>query len=142
MKYDHKKQQKLLTKQKKRYIITPTLYDGAIAIHGRKETASMPVGDFFAQLCEFGVKTVICTDISKDGMMGGSNLELYRGLSGRFAVQLIASGGAGNAGHFTQLFKQVPQVSAGLAASIFHFGELSIANLKKELAENDIEVRI
>ena len=56
-------------------------------------------------------------------------------------VPVIASGGAGNIDHFTELFKSVPRVSAGLAASIFHFGEVKISDLKKALANNSIIVR-
>lgn len=67
--------------------------DGAIAIRGWKETAPEPVEDFFAALCALGVRTVICTDVSKDGMLGGTNVELYRELSERFAIDLVASGG-------------------------------------------------
>lgn len=67
--------------------------DGAIAIRGWKETAPEPVEGFFAVLCALGVRTVICTDVSKDGMLGGTNVELYRTLSERFAIDLVASGG-------------------------------------------------
>ena len=69
------------------------LKDGAIAIRGWKETAPERAEDFFARLCGMGVKTVICTDISKDGMLGGTNVELYRDLSRRFPLDFIASGG-------------------------------------------------
>ena len=69
------------------------LKDGAIAIRGWKETAPERAEDFFARLCGMGVKTVICTDISKDGMLGGANVELYRDLSQRFPLDFIASGG-------------------------------------------------
>jgi len=56
-------------------------------------------------------------------------------------VPVIASGGAGCIDHFTQLFKTVPGVDAGLAASIFHFGEVSIRDLKEELHKEGINVR-
>ena len=69
------------------------LKDGAIAIRGWKETASERAEDFFARLCGMGAKTVICTDISRDGMLGGTNVELYRDLSRRFPLDFIASGG-------------------------------------------------
>ena len=57
-------------------------------------------------------------------------------------LPVIASGGAGCTQDFVQLFKKIPQCSAGLAASIFHFGEVEIAELKRELADNGISVRI
>ena len=69
------------------------LKDGAIAIKGWKETAPERAEDFFTRLCGLGVKTVICTDISKDGMLGGANVELYKTLSQQFPLDFIASGG-------------------------------------------------
>ena len=57
-------------------------------------------------------------------------------------VPVIASGGAGSMSDFTELFKALPKVDAGLAASIFHFNEVNIIDLKKELAANDIPVRL
>ena len=57
-------------------------------------------------------------------------------------VPIIASGGAGNSKHFIELFNSVPKVDAGLAASIFHFGEIAIPELKEELKNNGITVRI
>lgn len=67
--------------------------DGKIAIKGWQETARQSVEGFFARLCELGVSTVICTDVSKDGMLAGANVELYRQLSRKFPLNLIASGG-------------------------------------------------
>ena len=67
--------------------------DGYVAIKGWLEVSEVSCNDFCEHLCELGVKTVICTDISKDGMMSGTNLELYRDLSRRFGMNIIASGG-------------------------------------------------
>ena len=67
--------------------------DGKIAIKGWTETVDYTVEQFFAHVEEIGVKTVICTDISKDGAMKGTNHALYRELSEKFGVQIIASGG-------------------------------------------------
>ena len=69
------------------------LKDGAIAIKGWKETAPQRAEDFFSRLCGMGVKTVVCTDISRDGMLGGANVELYQTLSQQFPLDFIASGG-------------------------------------------------
>jgi phosphoribosylformimino-5-aminoimidazole carboxamide ribotide isomerase len=69
------------------------LKDGKIAIHGWTETADTDVDSFFSRLQKIGVKTVICTDISRDGAMKGTNLGLYRDLSKRYSLDLIASGG-------------------------------------------------
>ena len=57
-------------------------------------------------------------------------------------VPVIASGGAGSIGDFLDLFDQVPDIDAGLAASIFHFGEVSIADLKRQMAEHGVPARI
>ena len=67
--------------------------DGKIAIKGWLETAQESVEDFFTKLCRLGVSTVICTDVSKDGMLAGTNVDLYRQLSQKFSLDLIASGG-------------------------------------------------
>lgn len=67
--------------------------DGMVAIKGWTEISEMSCDDFCKYLEELGVKTVICTDISKDGMMSGTNLELYKELNEKFSVNIIASGG-------------------------------------------------
>ncbi len=67
--------------------------DGYVAIKGWLETSAVTCGDFCARVRDAGVRTVICTDISKDGAMGGANRALYRELSGRFDLDIIASGG-------------------------------------------------
>lgn len=67
--------------------------DGYVAIKGWTEVSGIEVNDFFAQMQNFGVKTIICTDILKDGAMQGTNLYLYKRLSDAFNVDIIASGG-------------------------------------------------
>ena len=67
--------------------------DGMVAIKGWLELSDRTCFDFCAWLQELGVKTVICTDISKDGMMSGTNLALYRELADRFSMNIVASGG-------------------------------------------------
>ena len=69
------------------------LKDGFVAIKGWTETSEIKAVDFFEKMQILGVKTIICTDISRDGAMKGTNLKLYRELSARFAIDLIASGG-------------------------------------------------
>ena len=80
--------------------------------------------------------------IDTDGVNGGFDLEMLEELCSLVDVPVIASGGAGCAEDFVTLFKSVPGVDAGLAASIFHFEEVNIKNLKNMLAENGIPVRI
>ncbi len=69
------------------------LKDGYVAIRGWTETSQLTAPDFFDQMQALGVKTVICTDISRDGAMKGTNRELYRALSEKYTIDLIASGG-------------------------------------------------
>lgn len=77
--------------------------DGKIAIKGWLETAQDSVEDFFTKLCKLGVSTVICTDVSKDGMLAGTNVDLYRQLSQKFSLDLIASGGVSSQEDLTRL---------------------------------------
>lgn len=69
------------------------LKDGYVATHGWLTTSEVRGEDFFAELEALGVKTVICTDISRDGAMKGTNRELYRELSKKFGIDIVASGG-------------------------------------------------
>ncbi len=67
--------------------------DGFVAIKGWTEKSQLTADEFFSHLSEIGVKTVICTDISKDGAMKGTNRELYKELSGKYSMDIVASGG-------------------------------------------------
>ena len=76
-----------------RIAVGADLKDGYVAVKGWIEKTDFSYEDFFRQMQDVGVKTVICTDISKDGAMMGTNLELYRALSQKFSMQIVASGG-------------------------------------------------
>ena len=76
-----------------RIAVGADLKDGYVAVKGWVEKTTTSAEEFFVQMQGVGVKTVICTDISKDGAMMGTNLELYRSLSERFSMQIVASGG-------------------------------------------------
>ena len=89
-----------------------------------------------------GAGEVVVNSIDTDGVKGGFDLEMLEAVCGRVNVPVVASGGAGCAADFVTLFERVPHVSAGLAASIFHFGEVAIPDLKRELAANGINVRL
>ena len=89
-----------------------------------------------------GAGEIVVNSIDTDGVKGGFDLEMLSQVCNAVNVPVIASGGAGNIQHFINLFKTLPQVDAGLAASIFHFGEVKINELKKELDNNGIIVRI
>ena len=69
------------------------LKDGFVAIKGWTETSKLTADAFFSKMENLGVKTIICTDISRDGAMKGTNRELYKELSQKYAIDLIASGG-------------------------------------------------
>ena len=82
-----------LSKHGNKIAVGVDLADGMVAIKGWREVSSISCMDFFEKLENLGVKTVICTDISKDGLLGGTNVELYRELSSKFSIDIIASGG-------------------------------------------------
>ena len=80
-------------KYKDRVAVGVDLKDGYVAIKGWTEKSQLTADEFFSHLSEIGVKTVICTDISKDGAMKGTNRELYKELSGKYSMDIVASGG-------------------------------------------------
>ena len=82
-----------LQKYGDRIAVGVDLKDGYVAIKGWTETSALTAEDFFEKMQGLGVKTVICTDISRDGAMKGTNRELYRQLSEHYSIDLIASGG-------------------------------------------------
>ena len=81
---------------------------------------------------------MVVNSIDTDGVKGGFDLELLEAVCSRVSVPVVASGGAGCVDDFTALFERVPRVSAALAASIFHFGEVRIPELKQTLAESGV----
>lgn len=80
-------------KYKDRVAVGVDLKDGYVAIKGWTEKSQLTADEFFSHLSEIGVKTVICTDISKDGALKGTNRELYKELSGKYSMDIVASGG-------------------------------------------------
>ena len=89
-----------------------------------------------------GAGEVVVNSIDTDGVKKGFDLEMLKAVCDAVNVPVIASGGAGSAEDFVTLFKEIPDIDAGLAASIFHFGEVEINDLKKLLQENNINVRL
>jgi cyclase len=84
----------------------------------------------------------VLNSIDTDGVKRGFDIEMLRAVREAVSVPVIASGGAGCIGDFVDLFKKIPDIDAGLAASIFHFGEVKIPDLKRELQKEGILVRI
>ncbi len=89
-----------------------------------------------------GAGEVVLNSIDTDGVKQGFDIEMLDAVSNAVDVPVIASGGAGGIGDFVTLFNQLPKVDAGLAASIFHFGQVTIPALKQALRENNISVRL
>ena len=88
-----------------------------------------------------GAGEIVLNSIDTDGVKAGFDLEMLEAVCAVVDVPVIASGGAGCIEHFKTLFHSLPKVDAGLAASIFHFGEVSIPDLKRELAADGINMR-
>ena len=95
--------QAALDKYGEKIAVGVDLKDGYVAIKGWTETSDLKTEDFFEKMQNMGVKTIICTDISRDGAMKGANRELYRELSSKFAIDLIASGGVSSMEDVTAL---------------------------------------
>ena len=95
--------QAALDKYGEKIAVGVDLKDGFVAIKGWTETSDLKAEDFFEKMQNMGVKTIICTDISRDGAMKGTNRELYRELSSKFAIDLIASGGVSSMEDVTAL---------------------------------------
>ncbi len=109
---------------------------------GGRENTGMEAIEWIKNCVNSGAGEVVLNSIDTDGVKKGFDLEMLKAVSDAVSVPVIASGGAGNIEDFITLFKKLPKVDAGLAASIFHFGEVNIKDLKNKLAENDIPVRI
>ena len=108
---------------------------------GRDDTGIEAIS-WIRECVDMGAGEVVVNSIDTDGVKGGFDLEMLQAVCESVSVPVIASGGAGCSADFTELFRKVPDVSAGLAASIFHFGEVKIPELKAELRANGINVRL
>ena len=107
--------------------------DGIVAIKGWTELSGLDCFDFCQQLQDIGVKTVICTDISKDGAMQGTNLELYRQLSEKFTIDFVASGGVSSLDDVRAL-KEIGVYGAILGKAIYT-GAVDVADAIKIVRE-------
>ena len=117
--------------------------DGTFRVYakgGRVDTG-MEAVSWIRRCVESGAGEVVLNSIDTDGVKGGFDLEMLDAVCQAVSVPVIASGGAGGIQDFVTLFKSLPKVDAGLAASIFHFGEVQIPDLKRVLRENGINVR-
>ena len=98
--------------------------------------------EWIRQGVEYGAGEVVINSIDTDGVKKGFDIPLLKAVSQVVSVPIIASGGAGCKEDFVELFQEIPTMSAGLAASIFHFGEVDIRDLKQTMQENGIHVRL
>ena len=109
---------------------------------GGRENTGMDAVEWIREGVERGAGEVVLNSIDTDGVKQGFDLQMLKAVCEVVDVPVIASGGAGCIQDFVTLFQEIPTISAGLAASIFHFGEVTIPDLKRELKENDISVRL
>ncbi len=103
--------------------------DGLVAIHGWTETSGVDAFAFCAELERIGVKTLICTDISKDGAMKGTNRALYRELSSRFSVQIVASGGVSSLEDVSALAQM--DLYGAIIGKAYYTGAIALADAIK-----------
>ena len=109
---------------------------------GGRENTGMEAIEWIKRCYNNGAGEIVVNSIDTDGVKKGFDLEMLDKVCNAVSIPVIASGGAGNKQHFVDLFKSLPKVDAGLAASIFHFGEVEINDLKKELSANGICMRL
>ena len=109
---------------------------------GGRENTGLEAIEWIKKCVLLGAGEVVVNSIDTDGVKKGFDIEMLEKVIDAVNVPVIASGGAGSTQDFIELFKKVPDIDAGLAASVFHFGEIKINELKKTLKENDIIVRL
>lgn len=109
---------------------------------GGRENTGMDAIEWIKKCVALGAGEVVVNSIDTDGLKQGFDLEILEAVCDAVSVPVIASGGAGSMEDFVTLFKELPKVDAGLAASIFHFGEVNIKELKERLAKENIPMRL
>ena len=118
--------------------------DGVFRIFakGGRENTGMEAISWIQKCVDLGAGEIVVNSIDTDGVKGGFDLEMLDAVCNAVSVPVIASGGAGKIDDFLTLFNMLPKVDAGLAASIFHFGEVKIKDLKAAMAANNIPTRL
>jgi cyclase len=118
--------------------------DGVFTVFskGGRENTGIEAIEWIKRGVGSGAGEIVVNSIDTDGVKGGFDIEMLNAVCEAVSVPVIASGGAGGYDDFIKLFTALPKVDAGLAASVFHFGEVDIKELKKKMKDNGIEVRI
>lgn len=109
---------------------------------GGREDTGLEAIEWIRRGVGSGAGEIVVNSIDTDGVRGGFDIEMLRAVCDAVDVPVIASGGAGGIDHFVSLFSTLPKVDAGLAASIFHFGDVRIPDLKNALHGAGIPVRL
>ena len=108
---------------------------------GGREKTKIKLIDWALEVQDRGAGEILFTSMNNDGTKSGFALDILQKLSDKLTIPVIASGGAGTIQDFTDVFK-IGKADAALAASVFHFKEIEIKNLKKNLVKNNIKVRL
>lgn len=109
---------------------------------GGREDTGVEAISWIKRCVDLGAGEAVVNSIDTDGVKKGFDIEMLKAVCNAVNVPVIASGGAGGINDFVDLFREIPDIDAGLAASIFHFGEVAIPDLKRELRKNNITVRL
>ena len=109
---------------------------------GGREDTGMEAISWIRRGVALGAGEVVVNSIDTDGVKGGFDIPMLQAVCEAVKVPVIASGGAGTVNHFTDLFRAIPDIDAALAASVFHFGQIRIPDLKQELSRNNIIMRL
>lgn len=117
--------------------------DGEFRVFSRggRDDTGMEAIEWIRRCVGMGAGEVVVNSIDTDGVKQGFDIEMLDAVCKAVSVPVIASGGAGSIDDFIDLFRKVPTIDAGLAASIFHFDEVSISDLKDRMYEEGIPVR-
>lgn len=121
-----------------------SLVDGVYQVFakGGRENTGMEAIEWIKRCVDSGAGEVVVNSIDTDGVKSGFDLPLLAKVCETVSVPVIASGGAGCIEDFIKLFREIPEIDAGLAASIFHFGEVQIKDIKEEMIKCGIPARI
>ena len=109
---------------------------------GGRENTGINAIEWIKRGVDNGAGEIVVNSIDTDGVKNGFDLPMLKAVCDAVNVPIIASGGAGSVQDFITLFKTLPKVDAGLAASVFHYGEVKINDLKREMQKNGIYARI